>query len=244
MKKYEKYKNVELPWLNEIPNHWVVEKLKMFSDFGVGNSISHNKKNDYKDNVDANSYISTSDISLQNQKINYSNGMYIKKSDLNFKVVPVGATLVCIEGGSGGKKKAITDREVCIVNKLCYIKSFNHDDKYIYFLILSQYFNDNYGMSITGDRNGVSIGKLCEFKFPIPPLEEQKKIADYLDWKINEIDKLIEINKQKIKNIQKYIISSHEKLIFKNDSEIKEWITKINIYDFKRDGIKIKKLKN
>ena len=37
---------------------------------------------------------------------------------------------------------------------------------------------------------------------PIPPREEQKQIADYLDWKINEIDKLISIEKEKIKEAQ------------------------------------------
>lgn len=32
---------------------------------------------------------------------------------------------------------------------------------------------------------------------PVPPIEEQVQIANYLDWKINEINKLIEINKEK-----------------------------------------------
>ena len=34
--------------------------------------------------------------------------------------------------------------------------------------------------------------KLKRVRIPIPPFEEQKQIANYLDWKINEIDKLIE----------------------------------------------------
>lgn len=39
---------------------------------------------------------------------------------------------------------------------------------------------------------------------PIPPIKEQEQIANYLDWKINEIDRLIKVEKEKqilVKNI-------------------------------------------
>ena len=37
---------------------------------------------------------------------------------------------------------------------------------------------------------------------PIPPLSEQYHIANYLDWKIGEIDKLIELERQKIDELK------------------------------------------
>ena len=196
-----KMKSVDIDWIKEIPSHWDIEKIKMFSSFGVGSSISDHKKDNYKDSVNAIPYISTANISLDNQKINYLSGLYIKKLDSDFEVIPTGSTLVCIEGGSGGKKKAITDREVCIVNKLCYIKSFKHDDMFIYFLILSDYFNNQYNSSISGDRNGVSVRTLGEFKFPTPPLPEQKQIANYLNKKIQKIDEINTLSKEKIQKL-------------------------------------------
>jgi TYPE I RESTRICTION-MODIFICATION SYSTEM SPECIFICITY SUBUNIT len=45
---------------------------------------------------------------------------------------------------------------------------------------------------------------LCNIDIPIPPLSEQKQIADYLDWKINEIDKLIDIEREKVNQLEIY----------------------------------------
>lgn len=213
MKKYEKYKKIDLHWLSEIPKHWSTELLKNFAKYGTGNSISDEEKENYRDIHNAIPYISTSNINLNNNTINYLGGLYIKNTDKNFKIAPKNATLVCIEGGSGGKKKGIINQNVCFVNKLCYIKSFKHDDRFVYYSILSEVFNYNYCLNISGDRNGVSINKIKEFKFIIPPLEEQKQIANYLDWKINEIDKEIDNHLDKIKKMKEYKDSYVKKLV-------------------------------
>ena len=199
MKKYDRYKRINIPWLNEIPEHWKIESIKYFAKYYIGNSIKDEEKGRYTNNCNAIPYISTSSINLDNNKINYSNGLYIKKDDENFNVAFKNSTLVCIEGGRGGKKKGIISQNVCFGNKLCCIKSFKYNDKFIYYSTLSEIFNDNYCLNISGDRNGVSINKIKEFKFIIPTLSEQEQISKYLDWKIGEIDRLIEIYKNIIK---------------------------------------------
>ena len=42
------------------------------------------------------------------------------------------------------------------------------------------------------------------FMIPVPPLDEQRKIADYLDTKISEIDIIIAEKKQQIETIEEY----------------------------------------
>ncbi|MGZ9432454.1 restriction endonuclease subunit S [Mycoplasma sp. 613B] len=49
----------------------------------------------------------------------------------------------------------------------------------------------------------LSNDTLLNYKLPIPPLDEQEKIANYLDWKINEINRLIFKEKEKIKQYTK-----------------------------------------
>ena len=46
--------------------------------------------------------------------------------------------------------------------------------------------------------------EVYDFEFTYPDLNEQKKISDYLDEKCADIDKLIEIKKQKIDQLDEY----------------------------------------
>ncbi|HHT95414.1 MAG TPA: restriction endonuclease subunit S [Clostridia bacterium] len=218
--RYKAYKKVDLPWLEEIPEHWEIAALKRFTDIYTGNSIPDEKKDHYTKNDSARPYISTKDIRKDNNTIDYNNGMYIQKNDLSFKIAPKGASLVCIEGGSGGEKIGYLEKEVSFVNKLCCVSSEKQvNDKFVFFLLLSNQFKHQYKMSVTGDRNGVNLGKLGTFNFALPPKEEQEQIAEFLDWKINEIDRLIGLERAKINSVEnlkqvlinKYLFSGLDK---------------------------------
>ena len=50
----------------------------------------------------------------------------------------------------------------------------------------------------------ISRGMLAKTSVLLPSLEEQQKIADYLDKKCAEIDKLIAIKQQKIETLTEY----------------------------------------
>lgn len=219
--KYKEYKKVDIPWLDEVPNHWEIQRLKSFAKIYTGNSIPDNQKDKYTDNTVARPYISTKDLDKDNNCINYRNGMYIKLDDKSFKVARPGSTIVCIEGGSGGEKVGIVDRYVSFVNKLCCISSYNNVvDKFLYYLIVSNQLKTQYNQSITGDRNGVNLQKLSTFVFSIPPKEEQEQIVRFLDWKINEIDRLIHSKEKELDNLEKLIESKIERvLLFNNKVE-------------------------
>lgn len=136
-------------------------------------------------------YISTKDIDATLQTIDFSNGMYIKLSDKSFKRAPAQSTLLCIEGGSAGKKIAYTDREVCFVNKLCCFHSSTCFNKYLYYQLMSSAFTEPFNSHIAGLIGGVSVKTLNNFKILCPPLDEQKRIAAFLDDKCARIDSVI-----------------------------------------------------
>lgn len=63
----------------------------------------------------------------------------------------------------------------------------------------------NYRNYITGSAQPkLSQDNLQAVKLPVPPLTEQKQIADYLDDKCTEIDSLIAIKQQKIEELKDY----------------------------------------
>ena len=96
----------------------------------TGNSISEReKKEKYEGRKDGFDYIGTKDV-LFNQKIVYDNGIKIPYEN-NFKRAYDKTILLCIEGGSAGRKIAILDKEVCFGNKLC---AFNANKIFYKFL--------------------------------------------------------------------------------------------------------------
>ena len=185
------FKDSGIDWLGEIPTDWNVGRIKNLANIFTGNSIRDEEKKFYEDPIEAIPYISTKDIDMTLQTINFSNGMYIKSADESFKHAPAHSVLLCIEGGSAGKKIAYTAQEVCFVNKLCCFHSNSCSNKYIYYYLMSPAFTELFNSYISGLIGGVSVKALNNFKILLPPLDEQKEIAVYLDEKTAAIDLLI-----------------------------------------------------
>lgn len=79
-------------------------KLKYVSDLYTGNSIKDDEKGNYTNREQAVPYIATKDIDAVFMTANYENGLYIETDDTHFKFAESGSTLICIEGGSAGRK--------------------------------------------------------------------------------------------------------------------------------------------
>lgn len=177
--------------------NWKKARIKDVSTPYTGNSIKDEHKDLYIDNINAIPYISTKDINDKFQTIDFDNGLFIKNSDKSFRRAPKNSTLLCIEGGNAGKKIAFNDRTVCFVNKLCCFHSKTENNKFLYYFLMSPSFTEEFKSRITGLIGGVSVSALRNIHIRLPALDEQEKIANFLDEKCAEIDKLSEdIQKQ------------------------------------------------
>ena len=176
----------ELPF--EIPKTWEWAKLSFVSDMFTGNSINENEKNlKYKGLSEGYFYVATKDINFDN-KINYDNGVRIPKDTEKFRIAPKNSILFCVEGGSAGKKIALTDKDICFGNKLCCFISYGIDIKYLYYYLQNPIFIYSFKRNTTGIIGGVSINTLKQMFLPLPPIEEQKRIVN----KLNEVMPLID----------------------------------------------------
>ena len=115
-KAYESYKDSTIAWIGNIPSGWDVCRIKDSASLYTGNSIKDEEKDFYSDSEDARPYIATKDIDATYLSANYENGLYIKHEDSNFRVAPCRSSLMCIEGGSAGRKIAITNQQICFGN--------------------------------------------------------------------------------------------------------------------------------
>lgn len=175
----------EIPF--SIPPTWKWVRLGDISDLYTGNSIPKDiKERKYGKCKEGYCFIGTKDIEF-NQNIQYENGIKIPFDEPNFKYAYKHSILLCIEGGSAGRKIGYLEQTVCFGNKLCCINLFSVFNKYAFSVLQSQYFRGVFNEKIGGIIGGVSISNLKDCVIPLPPIEEQKRIVA----KIEELEPLI-----------------------------------------------------
>lgn len=177
-------------------------KLKYLADIFNGNSIPDDKKSEFEGKTIP--YIPTKELSVEDGSINYENGLSVNEED-NFKIAPSESVLMCIEGGSAGKKIGLTDRRVAFVNKLCCIHGTTVSSKYLYHALRSKDFTDQFYLNMTGLIGGVSTNALKNISISLPDGEGQQSIiTHYLDQKCEQVDTLIANVQAQIEKLKAY----------------------------------------
>ena len=179
----------EIPF--EIPENWCWCRLSELCNLYTGDSINETeKKLKYTNIKEGWFYIGTKDVNFD-QTINYDNGIKIPFEKDNFRIAPKNTVLMCIEGGSAGRKIAFTNQDVCFGNKLCCFNSYKNEiQKFIFYFLQSTLFTDAFKDNINGIIGGVSINNLKGMLFPLPPLAEQKRIVDVIEKMLPLCEKL------------------------------------------------------
>ena len=177
-------------------------KLKYVANIFNGNSIPDELKGNYEGKSIP--YIPTKELSVEDGAINYDNGLSVNETD-GFRIAPSESVLMCIEGGSAGKKIGFTDRPVAFVNKLCCIHGTTAFPKILYHALRSKDFTDQFFLNMTGLIGGVTVSVLKNLTITIPKrISEQQAIADILDCKCTQIDALIANEEQQIAKLKAY----------------------------------------
>jgi type I restriction enzyme S subunit len=193
---------------------WETMKLQKVCKIISGNSIPAKKKEEHFTGAEGMPYVATKDVGLDGS-INYKNGVYIPDEyRKKFKISPAGATLVCAEGGSAGRKIAFSNEDCCFVNKLFSLQpDKNITPKFIYYYTLSSGFQSQFKEAMHGLIGGVSLSKIRDFSISVPPLAEQQIIVAKLDAAFAEINEIITSNMNK-KNELAALSLSTSKLVF------------------------------
>ena len=200
MKRYESYKDSNIPWIGNLPKRWQVKKIK-HSCYVKGRIGWHGlNTNDYQDEgaylvtgtnfadgeVDWNS---CHNISLEK----YDEDPYIqlKSNDL---LITKDGTIGKVALVDNLKKEATLNSGIFLVRPLIE----NLDTAYLKYVIESSVFKRFFDYSSTG----ATIQHLYQvtfngFSFPLPEQEEQRAIVRYLDKKLEQIDTFIQ-NKRRL----------------------------------------------
>ena len=191
-------KNSGVEWIGDIPREWKVENLQW----------------NMNEIIEKNSPIKiTSVLSLTKEKgvIPYEDkgnqGNKSKESIEDYKIAYKGtivANSMNILIGSVG----ISNYDGCVSPVYYVFKNNNKTDlRFLNYIFTTEQFQKQlrkYANGILEIRLRVSSENIMKQKVMFPPLPEQTRIADFLDSKVAEIDKIISETKASIENYKEY----------------------------------------
>ena len=161
--------------------------LSTIANIFNGDSINEQEKaQKYYGQAIGYNYIGTKDVNF-NHTINYNNGVKIPY-DTSFKIAHKNTPLLCIEGGSAGRKIGILEEDVCFGNKLCAFETYSINSVYLFYFLQCSEFVQIFKHNTQGIIGGVSINTIKKLPFLLPPLEEQARIVKRIEELFVQID--------------------------------------------------------
>lgn len=174
-------KDSGVEWLGEVPEHWILSKLKWRAVTTSGSTPSTSKYELYYEDGSI-PWIRTTD--LNNDDL-YETPISITPrgvSDTACSVLPVNSILIAMYGGAGSiGKHSLLKFESTINQAVCGVlpsKYFNSDYLHRFY----EFYRPFWMIGASGTRKDPNIGQdhIKEALVPLPPLEEQVLIANFI----------------------------------------------------------------
>lgn len=191
----------DIEWIGDIPKSWKIKKLKYVCE------IDKHKLSDKTDSDFSFNYIDISSVTeyggigeteyMQFEESPSRARMIVNRNDII--VSTVRTYLKAIAQVSEDDKYIASTGFAVLSPKDCI------DSKYAFYQVTSEYFVQE----VVARSQGVSYPAitstaLSNIKFIVPPLPIQQDIAEYLDQKCAEIDRVVENNNSIIDNLKEY----------------------------------------
>lgn len=222
-KAYEEYKATGIQWLPEIPKHWEILKLRQILS-------SFSEKN--HPNMPLLSVVREKGVIIRNTENIDENHNYIPDDLTNYKLVKAGQFAVNkMKAWQGSYGVSNHDG---IVSPAYFVFNFTLDIDKQFFnaAIRSKPYVSFFGQASDGIRVGqwdLSMDRMKDISFYIPPREEQEQIVRFLDWKVSSINKLIinyrhqitMLEELKQKKIDEYVIKGIHKNNTKHNDDVR-----------------------
>lgn len=194
---YAAYKPSGLPWLGDVPEHWEELAFKRLGDFQAGAGFPNDEQGLDDDELP---FYKVSDTNLPGNEVfmNSHNNAVSRETALRLRayVFPkdtvvfakVGAALLL-------NKRRILTRPSCIDNNMMGFIRKSCDRNWGYYWMCSLDLGE---LANPGAVPSINEGQIREIRVPVPPLNEQKAIAAFLDRETARIDALIEKKRRQI----------------------------------------------
>ena len=204
--EYESYKDSGVEWIGKIPSEWEVKKLKYIADtFLKGSGIT-------KEEIVINGDTPCVRYGELYTKYDYHFTECQTRTNLGIIETPkyfsYGDVLFTCTGervDEIGKSIAYLGNEKCLAGGDIIVLKHSQNPMFMGFALDSKYVQGQKSFGKTKLKVvHISSGEIARLLIVLPPKEEQKEIADYLDKKCTAIDTAIEQKQNLIEKLTEY----------------------------------------
>lgn len=190
-------KNSGIEWVGDIPDNWDIHPLYCFFDERVNKNILVNEQN----------LLSLSYGKIKRKDINSSEGLLpnnynsyniVDKGDIVIRPTDLQNDKRSLRTGLVEERGIITSAYIALKPKKNIFSKFFHYVLHIYDVEKVFYNMGN------GVRQGLNYDEFSKLLMIVPPMEEQERIAEFLDKKCGEIDGLIADIKTQVQTLEQY----------------------------------------
>lgn len=204
MKCYKKYKPSGVEWLGELPEHWDSKRLKYAASVQPSNVDKKTVEGELP--VLLCNYMDVYKNEFIDSTINFMEATATEAEIAKFKIKK-GDVLVTKDSETPDDiaKPAFVKDDFENINVICayHLTQIRPNrnkliGEYLFRVFQENKYNGQFEVAANGvTRFGLSVSAFSDAFVPLPPPEEQIAIANYLENKTSQIDKLI-ANKQKL----------------------------------------------
>jgi len=195
MERYEKYKESDIEWVGEIPEHWEVKKIKHFCYVKGRVGWKGLKSSDFLQKGYA--YLVTG-TDFKTNRINWEKCYNIdqKRYEEDPYIQLKNDDLLITKDGTIGKLAIVDklDKPACLNSGIFVVRSLDQQlsTQYLYWVLYSDVFKKFNGYTTYGSTiQHLYQNVFVDFSYTLPSIIEQFKISNYLKIKTKEIDELI-----------------------------------------------------
>lgn len=198
-------KDSGVEWIGKVPKEWDVRKLKAVSArINVGVVI---RPSEYFDDNGTVPFLRG--INVKEYTISSENMVYISQTSnraLSKSQVHTGDILIVRDGNIGASCVVPSCYNGAnVVSMVIVTPNNNCDSRFLCYSLNSEVGKTQFTLTKIGSAlTHTSVSAVSDILSPVPSREEQYEIADYLDAKCAEIDKLIAKKEQLVKELESY----------------------------------------
>lgn len=202
-------KDSGIKWIGEIPKHWEASKTLFVLSMSITDG-PHTTPELFETGIP---FVSAEAVSFGNGRIDFSHIRgYISEifyQECCKKYIPQIDDIYMIKSGATTGRVAIVDADIkfTIWSPLAVFRCNKERmlPRFLFYQLQSNGYQKQIELNWSyGTQQNIGMRTLEKLILSVPPLPEQYSIADYLDKKCSEIDKLISIKQQKIEKLKEY----------------------------------------
>lgn len=191
---YAPMKESGIPWIGEVPEAWKCI---------YGKYILSYLQKPVRDTDEVITCFRDGEVTLRRNR--REDGFTMADKEIGYQGVDIGDLVVHGMDGFAGAIGISDSRGKA--SPVLNVLNTRQNKKYLMYYLRSMAFNEVFAALSTGIRVrscDLRWNKLAELSCPVPPLSEQKEIADYLDEKCAQIDELISQKQSQIETLESY----------------------------------------